>query len=367
MMLDLSLMKGIHVDPERRIARVEPGVTWGELNRETQLHKLATTGGVISSTGVAGLTLGGGFGWLMGKYGMAADNLLSVEMVTAEGDFIKASETENPDLFWALRGGGGNFGVVVSFEFQLHPVGPTVTAGITAHPFERAGEVLRFFRGFTRDLPDELTVSCGLIHAPDGSGTKLAAIIGCHCGPLEDGEIATAPLKSFGPPIMDALGPMPYRQANSMFDRGYPKGALNYWKSAFLTELSDGAIQTMIDCFAHCPSPMSGLLIEHIHGAAARVPAEDTAFPHRLEGFNLLILAQWLNPIDTRRCIDWARETYGRVRPFMNTQRYSNYMDRDDADATAAAYGGNYPRLQAVKARYDAGNVFHLNQNIRPA
>ncbi len=310
LMIDLAPMKGIHVDPHARTARAQGGVTWAELNRETQLHGLAVTGGVVSTTGIAGLTLGGGLGWLMGKYGLALDNLRSVELVTAEGQVLRASKDEQPDLFWAVRGGGGNFGVATSFEYQLHPVGPTITGGLVAHPFERARDVLRFFRDFTASLPDEMTVFGGLIHAPDGSGAKLAAMVACHCGSLAAGETAMRPLKQFGPPVMDAIGPMPYCQLNGMLDAGFPKGALNYWKSSFLARLSDDAIDTMIDCFARCPTPMGQLLLEHFHGAATRVGVGDTAFPHRADGYNLLVLSEWMDPAKTDRCIAWARKTY---------------------------------------------------------
>ena len=366
-MIDLALMKGIHVDAKRRTARAEGGTTWAEVNRATQLHGLAVTGGVVSSTGVAGLTLGGGLGWLMGKHGLALDNLLSVELVTAEGKVLRASIEEEPELFWAVRGGGGNFGVVTSFEFRLHPVGPMVTGGIVTHPFERARETLRFFRDSTRSLPDEHMIFGGLIHAPDGSGTKLAAMVTCHCGSPADGEEAMRPLKAFGPPAMDALGPMPYSALNAMLDAAYPKGALNYWKSSFLSQLSDEAIDTMIGCFAKCPTPMGQLLVEHFHGAATRVGVSDTAFPHRSEGYNFLILAEWMNPADNEGCTAWARETYDRMRPFFGDARYVNYLGDDETgESLAAAYGPNYRRLQQIKATYDPSNFFRMNQNIRP-
>src|SRR6202171_4665875 len=224
LVIDLSPMKGIHVDPKSRTARAQGGVTWGELNRETQLHGLAVTGGVVSTTGIAGLTLGGGLGWLMGKYGLALDNLRSVELVSAEGKILRASKQEEPDLFWALRGGGGNFGIATSLEYELHSVGPTVTAGLIAHPFDRARDLLRFFRDSTASLPDEHTIFGTLTHAPDGSGTKVAAMATCHCGSLEAGEKAMRPLKRFGSPVLDAIGPIPYCQLNGMLDGGYPRG-----------------------------------------------------------------------------------------------------------------------------------------------
>jgi FAD/FMN-containing dehydrogenase len=225
-MIDLSLMKGIHVDPKARTARAQGGVTWNEFNRETQLHGLATTGGVVSTTGIAGLTLGGGLGWLMGKHALALDNLLSVDLVLADGRILTAGKDDNADLFWALRGGGGNFGVAASFEYRLHPVGPIVTGGLIAYPFSAAWDVLRFFRDVTASLPDEFTVFAGLIHAPDGSGMKLVGLVVCHCGPLGAGDSAAQPIKKFGAPAMDVIGPMPYSQVNAMLDAAYPRGAL---------------------------------------------------------------------------------------------------------------------------------------------
>jgi len=365
--VDLSPMKGIRVDPQRRTVWAQGGVTWGELNRETQLHGLAVTGGVVSSTGIGGLTLGGGIGWLMGKYGLALDNLLAVELVTADGRAVRASQQQEPDLFWALRGGGGNFGIATGFEYALHPVGPTITGGPIVHPIERARALLEFFRDRTRSLPDEHTLFATLTHAPDGSGTSVAALVTCHCGPLEDADKAMRPLKQFASPLLDAVGPMPYAQLNGMLDANYPKGALNYWKSNFLTELSDAAIDTMIDCFARCPTPMGQLLLEHFHGAVARVDVSGTAFPHRREGYNFLVLAQWTRPAETGACVAWARDTYEKMRPFFAAGRYVNYLDDDEADEpVAAAYGPNYRRLQQIKARYDPANFFRMNQNIRP-
>lgn len=366
-MIDLSLMKGIHVDPKARTARAQGGLTWNEFNRETQLHGLATTGGVVSTTGIAGLTLGGGLGWLMGKHALALDNLLSVDLVLADGRILTASEDDNADLFWALRGGGGNFGVAASFEYRLHPVGPMVTGGLIAYPFSAAWDVLRFFRDVTASLPDEFTVFAGLIHAPDGSGAKLAAIVLCHCGPLAAGESAAKPIKKFGAPVMDVIGPMPYSQVNAMLDAAYPRGALNYWKSNFLSSLSDEAIRTMIDCFAKCPTPMGQLLLEHFHGAVTRVGVTDTAFPHRAQGNNLLVFSEWMDPKDNNACTAWARDSYTAMQPFMGSGRYVNYLGDDErGDAVAAAYGPNHRRLQQLKAKYDPENFFHMNQNIRP-
>jgi FAD/FMN-containing dehydrogenase len=367
LVIDLSPMKGIHLDPKGRTVRAQGGVTWGELNRETQLHGLAVTGGVVSSTGIAGLTLGGGLGWLMGKYGLALDNLRSVELVTAEGKVVRTNQDEEPDLFWAVRGGGGKFGVATSLEYRLHAVGPTVTAGLIVHPFDAARNLLRFFRDGTASLPDEHTIFGTLTHAPDGSGTKVAALATCHCGSLEAGEKAMRPLKRFGSPVVDAVGPMPYCQLNGMLDGAYPRGAFNYWKSSFLAGLSDDAIDTMITCVARCLTPMGQLLLEHVHGAAARIAVGDTAFPHRAEGYNFLVLSQWMDAVDTAACIAWARETYAEMQPFVASGRYVNYLDDDEAgDPVPTAYGANYGRLQALKMKYDPENFFRMNQNIRP-
>jgi FAD/FMN-containing dehydrogenase len=365
LMLDLSLMKGTHVDPVRRIARAQGGVTWREFNRETQLHGLATTGGVISTTGIAGLTLGGGLGWLMAKYGLATDNLISAEVVTASGDIVRTSVDENADLFWALRGGGGNFGVVSWFEYRLHAVGQ-VTSGLIAYPFDRARDVLKFVREITSALPDELTIFGGLLHAPDG--TRLAVIMVCHCGPVGEAEAALRPIKQFGTPVMDTVGATTYEATNTMLDAGFPRGALNYWKSSLIAEPSDQAIDTLIAQFAACPSPMSALVLEHIHGAATRVDTTETAFPHRRKGYQLLVVSQWLELADNARNIAWARESYDAMRPYFAPGRYVNYLGEDEGeDAVKAAYGPNYERLRALKAKYDPTNLFHLNQNILPA
>ena len=366
LMLDLSRMKGIHVDPERRTVRAQGGVTWREFNRATQLDGLASTGGVISTTGIAGLTLGGGLGWLMGQHGLALDNLVSAEVVTAAGDVVRASEKDNADLFWALRGAGANFGVAAWLEYRLHPVGP-VTSGLVAHPITEARAVWQFFREFTASLPDAVTAFAALLHAPDGSGTKLAAIIACHAGPLAEGEAALRPIKTFGSPALDVIGPSTYEATNMMLDAGFPAGALNYWKSSFLTELSDAAIDTMIARFATSPSAMSSLLVEHVHGAMTRVGVSETAFPHRRPGYNFLVVAEWLDPRDNARNLAWARETYDAMQPYYAPGRYVNYLEKDEVgDAVRAAYGPNYDRLRSLKAKYDPTNFFHLNQNIPP-
>jgi FAD/FMN-containing dehydrogenase len=365
-MIDLSLMNAVTVDPQARTATAGAGATWADFNNATLQHGLATTGGVISSTGVAGLTLGGGLGWLMAQHGMTVDNLISAEVVTADKRVLTASESENPDLFWAIRGGGGNFGVVTSFTFRLHPVRDGV-GGLVVHPLDNAPAMLRFFRETTARAPDELTVFGGLLHAADGSGAKVAAMVAYHPDPVE-GMKAVAPIKAFGPPVMDALGPMPYGQLNVMLDGGFPKGALNYWKSSFLESLPDDALDTMVAEFRKCPAPLGAMLLEHFHGAVTRIPVDATAYPHRRTGFNLLIAAQWLDPSQTDACIAWARNTYDAMGPFMAEGKYVNYLGDDAAgDAVSQAYGPNHDRLRRVKAKYDPANVFRLNQNIRPA
>lgn len=367
-LIDLSPMRGIHVDPTNRTARAQGGVRWREYNRETQLHGLASTGGVVSTTGVGGLTLGGGLGWLQGKHGLAIDNLRSAQIVTADGRVVTASDSTNADLFWGIRGGGGNFGIAASLEYTVHPVGPLITAGLAAHPFANATAALRFFSRTTVALPDELTLFAGLTYAPDGSGQKLAMILACHCGALADGEIAVAPIKAFGPPVMDSIGPVPYTGLNQMLDAGFPWGALNYWKSSFLPVLSDAVIDTLVDCYARVPSPMTAIIIEHAHGAMTRVGSSETPFPHRTEGYNLLFLSQWDNPADSERNIAWTRESYAAMRPFVGSGRYVNYLDDDEAgDPVAQAYGANYGRLRQLKAKYDPANFFRVNHNIRPA
>jgi hypothetical protein len=366
LMVDLASMRGIHVDPTASRVRAQAGVTWNEYNRATNVHGLATTGGVISTTGIAGLTLGGGLGWLMGKYGMAIDNLESAEVVLADGQVVTASDAEEPDLFWGIRGGGGNFGVVTSFEYRAHPV-DMIFGGIAAHPLAAAGDVFDFYRQFTKDLPDELTVFCGLVHAPDGSGTKIVGLPVCHCGEQKQAEHDVQPLRDFGPPLLDMIGPMPYPIVNTLLDAGFPKGALNYWKSAFFTELSDAAVQTMVDAFEAAPSTMSGMVIEHFHGEVTRVAPDATAFPHREPGYNLAITGEWLEASETETNVRWVRETFAALEPYMAPQVYVNYLGDDESGRTRNAYGGNYERLVEVKRRYDPDNLFRLNQNIDPA
>ncbi|MFL5935262.1 MAG: FAD-binding oxidoreductase [Gaiellaceae bacterium] len=365
-MIDLAEMKAIAIDPGQATATAEGGVIWGELNDAAAEHGLGVTGGAVSGTGIGGYTLGGGLGWLMAKYGLAADNLLAVEVVTAEGDVLHVDATAHADLFWALRGGGGNFGVATSFTYRLHPV-RTIVGGLIAHPFEAAPDLLRFYRGAVADASDDLTVFAGLVHAPDGSGVKLAALIVFHTGDAGEAERDLAPFKTWGSPLMVDVGPMPYPAMNTLLDAGFPAGSLNYWLSSFTRGLPDELIDNAVDRFAAVPSSMTAILFEHFHGAVTRVGATETAVPHRDEGWNLLIPSVWLDRADSERNIAWTRDTFAALRPHFASGRWLNYLGDDQADdAIRAAYGQNYDRLREIKRRYDPENVFHLNHNIRP-
>ena len=364
-MIDLAEMKGVTVDPDRATAKAEGGVTWGELNGAAGKHGLAVTGGLISTTGIAGYTLGGGLGWLMAKYGMAADNLLAVELVTAEGEVLDVGADSHPDLFWALQGGGGNFGIATSFTYQLHPV-ETVVGGLIAHPLDAAPDMLRFYRDAAADCSDDLSVFAGLVHAPDGSGAQLSAMVVCHIGDADVAECELEPFKTWGSPLVVEVGPMPYPVMNTLLDEGYPAGALNYWLSNF-TQLPDELIDIAVERFASVPSPMNAILFEHFHGAVTRVGPTETAVPHRDKGWNMLIPSVWTDPADTEANIAWTRETFAALRPHFGTGRWLNYLGDDQADdAIRAAYGPNYDRLVEVKRQYDPDNVFHLNHNIVP-
>jgi len=364
-MIDLSSMRGIHVDPAARTVRAQGGVTWNELNREAHVHGLAVTGGAVSSTGIAGYTLGGGLGWLMAKFGLASDNLLGVELVTADGRVLEVDDDSHPDLMWALRGGGGNFGVAASLVLRLHPL-TMVTGGIIAHPIDAAGDMLRFVRDAVQGCSDDLMVFAGLVHAPDGSGMKLAAMIVFHTGEPEQAERELAPFKEWGSPLMTHVDPMPYPVMNTLLDGGYPKGALNYWLSSFTSGLPDALIDSVVERFGSVPSPMSAILFEHFHGAVTRVAVTDTAVPHREEGFNLLLPSEWLDPADTEANIRWTKDTFAALSEHFSGARWLNYLGDDQDDAIRSAYGPNYDRLVEVKRRYDPDNVFHLNHNIVP-
>jgi FAD/FMN-containing dehydrogenase len=368
LMLDLSGMKGMRVDPVRRAARADPGLTWGEFDHETQAFGLATTGGQISTTGIAGLTLGGGWGYLARQYGLASDNLLSVDLVTANGQCLTASATEHADLFWGVRGGGGNFGVVTSFEYQLHPVG-SVLAGVLIHPFAQARETLRFYRDFTRAAPDELASGVVCITLPDG--TPVVGIVVCYSGPLEAGERVLHPLRAFGTPLADQIGIMPYTAAQKLVDAFYPPGLQQYWKASFLQEISDAAIDTIVASCTHRPSPICHVVIEHtLGGAVSRVDREATAFNHRDVRYSFMSLGVCADPAEAEKCVRWARECWDAMQPFATGGVYVNYLGREADEGTErvrAAYGSEkYQRLVALKNTYDPTNFFRLNQNIKP-
>ena len=365
-MIDLAEMKAIEVNPTARTVRAEGGVTWGEFNAATAEHGLAVTGGAVSTTGIAGLTLGGGLGWLMARYGLAADNLLAVELVTADGAVAEVTEQSDPDLFWALRGGGGNFGVATALTYRLHPL-RMVTGGLIAHPIDAAGDLLRFYRDAVANAPDELEVFAGLVHAPDGSGTKLAALIICHSGEPEQAERDLAPLLGWGSPLVVQVGPMPYPVMNTLLDDGFPNGSLNYWLSSFTRGLTDGAIDVALERFASIPSTMSAILFEHFHGAVTRIGISDAAVPHREEGWNLLLPSTWLDPAETEANVSWTRETHAALRDHLQERRWLNYLGDDQGqDAIRGAYGPNWDRLVQIKRRVDPDNVFRHNHNIPP-
>jgi FAD/FMN-containing dehydrogenase len=369
LVIDLSRLKGIRVDPAERTVRAEGGVTWGELDFETQAFGLATTGGFISTTGIAGLTLGGGFGWLMRKHGLVCDNLLSVDVVTAAGRLIAASATENADLFWGLRGGGGNFGVVTSFEYRLHEVGPTLLAGPIFHPIAAAPGLLRYYRDFAPTAPDSLSCVAALLTSPDGA--PLAALIPAYVGSLAEGEVAVRSLREFGSPIADLVGPMSYRAVQTLFDPAYPAGRRHYWKSGFLRSLDDAAIDVLVDHFARVPSPYSAVEIEQHGGAVSRAAPDATAFSHRSALYNLIIVSQWDDSAQDQANIAWARELWAAMQPFQIDAVYVNYLDdaRDEGEARVrAAYGAaRYDRLVTLKRKYDPTNLFRVNHNINPA
>lgn len=362
LMLDLSLMTAVSVDPERRIAVAEPGLLLGDLDRATQAVGLATPLGVVSLTGIAGLTLGGGLGWLNGKYGLACDNLLAADVVTADGHLLTASADENADLFWAIRGGGGNFGVVTSFTYRLHPVGPVLGGGV-AFPPERAQEALRFYHEFAATCPDELSTTAGI--GVDAEGRPTVGIGVCWCGPLEAGERVLRPLRAFGP-VVDTISPMAYVDVQTDADAGFPRGRQHYWKASWLTELNDGASEVLLSFAAEKPSAATGIGLQQMHGAAARVDPTATAFPHRRAQYDLLILSQWDDPADTERNVAWTRALFEAMRPFAERTVYVNDLGEEEADRVPEAYGANYERLAAIKLRYDPANLFRANQNITP-
>jgi hypothetical protein len=363
MVIDLSGMKGIHVDAKNHTARVQGGATLGDVDRETHLYGLAVPAGVVSKTGIAGLTLGGGVGWLVRKYGLACDNVLSFEIVTADGKPRVASANENQDLFWALRGGGGNFGVVTSFEFRAHPVS-TVLGGMIIYPRDQAMEVLRFYRDFTQSAPEELTAYVALLYTPDG--IPAVAVIACYCGDVTEGEKVFKPLRTFSSPMVDLIQPMPFPQMQSLLDAGFPHGNYNYWKSTFLREFSDDAIIALVEHANRAISPLSAVVIEFYGGVASRVGVSETAFAQRQAQYEVGILAQWVDPGESQRHIEWARSLADSMHAFSSGAYLLNFLGEEGEDTIKAAFGPNYDRLTAVKKKYDPYNFFSLNQNIKP-
>lgn len=373
LMINLSQMNAVSVDPVKRTARVESGATIGELDRETQKFGLATPVGIVSKTGIAGLTLGGGIGYLGRKHGLTIDNLLSVELVTANGDFISANGTENPDLFWALRGGGGNFGVVTSFEFQLHEIGPEIMAAQIFYPIEDAKQVLKFYRELTSNAADELAGYALVVRVPPADpfpeafqGKTAIALVVSYTGSLDDGKTALKPLENFGNPILRVIMPLSFLALQTSFDKGAPKGMRYYWKAHYIDHLSDEAIDVFVSNTNHIPEQLSVVGFEPFGGAITRVEESATAFPQRSASYVLGVWSGWIEAENDEKNINWTRELYDKMTPFASGGAYSNYLDNDDSDKISASFGSNYSRLQDVKNKYDPNNFFKINQNIIP-
>jgi FAD/FMN-containing dehydrogenase len=364
LLIDLSAMKGLLVDGTTRRARAEPGLRLGEFDRGTQVVGQATPLGIMSNTGIAGLTLGGGIGWLNGSYGLACDNVISAEVVCADGKLRTASTTENDDLYWGLRGGGGNFGIVTALEYRLHAV-DQVLGGMLLFEIGRAKEVLEFFDEFASGCPDELTMAASLLTGADGS--SVVAIVLCYCGPLPMGEETIRPLRRLGAPLDDLVRPMKYIEMQSLLDESFPPGRLHYWKASFIRRLTRGAIDTLLDFAAEKPSPHSAIVFQQVHGAAARVAPDETAFPHRVAQYDLAILTQWSEAADSEQNIQWTRQFWAAMQPFVEPSVYVNDLGEEGHDRVREAYGVNHERLAELKNKYDPSNFFRLNQNIRPS
>lgn len=366
MVIDLSLLKSITVDPIKRTARAEGGVLWREFDEATQAHGLATTGGTVSNTGIAGLTLGGGVGWLMGKHGASVDNLISAEVVTADGELRKANATENPDLFWALRGGGGNFGVVTAFEFRLHPVSQ-VLGGMVLHPLDRATDMLRFYRDFCATMPDEAEAFAALLTSPEG--VPVAAMVLAYNGPVDEGERVLAPARQFGQPAADLVSLMPYSARQTMLDVPFAEHGLHrYWRSAFTEQISDELIKVAVDGAARFSSPLNSLLFVYLHGAITRVPASETAFGARRPQWDFDAVGQWTEASESATHIAWVKQIWGELEPHLQGCAYINHIaDDDQPEKIRASFGENYGRLREIKAVYDKANLFRVNSNIPPA
>ncbi len=375
LMIDLSPMKSVRVDSKARTARVEPGATLADFDREAQASGLATPLGINSTTGIAGFTLGGGFGWISRKHGLTVDNLLSVDIVTADGKLVHASDKENPDLFWAVRGGGGNFGVVTSFEYRLHQVGPEVIAGLIVHPFAQAKELLEGYRKFVASAPDEVTAWVVLRKAPplpflppEWHGKEILVFAVCAIGDMQKAEKAVAPLRALGKPIADVVGPSPFAGWQTAFDPLLTPGARNYWKSHDFKKLDDGFFKAVIDAVGKLPTEECEVFIGHLGGAVNRVAANATAYPHRDVDFIMNVHTRWREPAQDQECIAWARRLFEATTPFATGGVYVNFMPEDEGQRVQkGAYGPNYERLAKLKAKYDPTNLFRMNQNIKPA
>ena len=363
LVIDLSRMRSVFVEPASSTVRVQGGATLGDLDRETHIFGLAVPSGIVPKTGIGGLTLGGGVGFLLRKYGMSIDNLRSCQIITAEGRVLTANPSENADLFWALRGGGGNFGVVTSFEFQAHSV-RTVLGGLLLHPRDAAVDLIRHFRDYIGAAPDELTAYIALLHGPDG--TPLAAVIPCYCGDIAEGERLLKPLRAFGKPLLDTIQPISFPAMQSLLGPSFPDGNHNYWKSTLQRNLSDDAIALLVEHGNRMTSPLSMIVLEYYGGAAGRVPKDATAYPHRDLPWDILFIAQWTDPAETTMHRDWARSGEELLRPFSSNAHLLSALDVESEEVIHTAFGSNLPRLTATKKKYDPANFFRVNQNIRP-